>query len=460
MNAPEVFLTHTLRTAPWGPAVCRTLSAAIQAVDPEAAIRRYLKREGDYLWVGEQRYDLNRFGRVRIAGMGKAGAPMTEAAAGILGQALSDGIVIVKQGHLGEKSQIGPVRLLEAGHPVPDACSLRATAALVDLLQDSRPDDLVLTLISGGGSALFTLPAQGLELDDLTELTRLLLASGAEIKEINTLRKHLDRVKGGQLARLIAPAQVASLILSDVVGDPLDAIASGPTVPDPTTYDQAVAILDKYQLMERVPAGVLRHLERGRRGELLETPKPGDPIFERTANQIIASNRQAAQAAAEQAKREGLRPEILTTSLTGEASQEGNKFARRGRTLAAGESRLPGKEVRPTCLIAGGETTVTLRGQGLGGRNQEFALAGVSEMGGLDKAALVSLATDGGDGPTDAAGAVVSGETLARARQLGLNPQEFLARNDAYHFFEPLQDLLKPGPTHTNVNDLAFFFAF
>ncbi len=312
----------------------------------------------------------------------------------------------------------------------------------------------MLTLISGGGSALFTLPVEGVSLDDLTALTRLLLASGAEIQEINTLRKHLDRVKGGQLTRLLAPARVASLILSDVVGDPLDAIASGPTVPDPSTYAQANAVLEKYDLMDRVPASIRSHLERGQRGQLPETPKPGDPIFERTANQIIGSNRLAARAAAEQARREGLSADILTTSMTGEARLEGLKFARRGALLAAGETP------RPACLISGGETTVTLQGDGLGGRNQEFVLAAVTEIGGLDQIALVSLATDGGDGPTDAAGAVASGETLLRARQLGLDPDDFLARNDSYHFFEPLGDLLKPGPTQTNVNDLAFFFAF
>jgi glycerate 2-kinase len=453
MISPEQFMTHTLQTASWGPAVCRVLAAAIQAVDPGEAIRRYLQRDGDRLMVGQQYYDLSRIRRVRIAGMGKAGAPMTEAAAGILGQALTDGIVIVKQGHLSGKSQVGPVHLLEAGHPVPDTRSLQATSSLIDLFLDSQPDDLVLTLISGGGSALFTLPAQGLELNDLTELTRLLLASGAAIEEINTLRKHLDRVKGGQLARLLAPAQVASLILSDVVGDPLDAIASGPTVPDPTSYAQALAILEKYQLMDRIPTSIRRHLERGQRGELPETPKPGDPIFERTANQIIASNRQAAWAAGSQARLEGLQPEILTTSMTGEARLEGLKFARRGRKLAK-------KGQSPACLIAGGETTVTLQGKGLGGRNQEFALAGVSELNGLENVALVSLATDGGDGPTDAAGAVVSGVSLVRARQIGLDPADYLARNDAYHFFEPLGDLLKPGPTQTNVNDLAFLFSF
>jgi len=453
MISPERFNSHSLQAAPWGAAVCRVLAAAIEAVDPGEAIRRCLLRDGDLLLVGEQRYDLSRISRVRIAGMGKAGAPMSAAAAGILGSALTDGLVIVKDGHLGGQAQIGPVRLLEAGHPAPDVRGLQATAALLDLLQDSRADDLVLTLISGGGSALFHLPVDGVELGDLTELTRLLLASGAEIQEINTLRKHLDRVKGGQLARYLAPARVASLILSDVVGDPLDAIASGPTVPDPTTYAQAAAILEKYRLVDHVPARILRHLERGLRGELPETPKPGDPLFERTANQIIASNRQAARAAAGQAEREGLQPEILTTGMTGEARQEGLKFARRGRLLA-------GEEPGPACLISGGETTVTLRGTGLGGRNQEFALAGVSELAGLDQAALVSLATDGGDGPTDAAGAVVSGESLARARRLGLDPDDFLARNDAYHFFGPLGDLLKPGPTQTNVNDLALFFTF
>ena len=335
------FNTRTLQANPWGTAICRILEAAIRAVDPGEAVRQYLQREGDELIVGDQGYDLRSIRRVRIAGIGKAGAPMTEAAASILGDRLTDGIVIVKQGYLGGKAQIGPVRLLEAGHPVPDARSVKATAALIDLFRDSRPDDLVLTLISGGGSALFTQPVTGLVLEDLTGLTRLLLASGADIQEINTLRKHLDQVKGGQLARLFSPARVASLILSDVVGDPLDAIASGPTVPDPTTYAQAYTILEKYDLLDRVPGSIQAHLELGRQGTLPETPKPGDSIFERTANQIIASNRQAAQAAGKQAQREGLQTEILTTGMTGEARLEAlqirpaRAFAR-GRLAASG----------------------------------------------------------------------------------------------------------------------------
>ena len=246
------------------------------------------------------------------------------------------------------------------------------------------------------------------------------------------------------------------MILSDVVGDPLDVIASGPTVPDPTTYNDSLKILERYGIVERVPGAVARHLKRGKDGELPETPKLGDPIFEKVHNFVIGSNLQAAEAALKQAESEGFNVLLLSTYLQGEARGAGRTLAAIARQIAADERPLP----RPACLVVGGETTVTLQGRGKGGRNQELALGAVAELAGLSQLALVTMATDGGDGPTDAAGAVVTGETLDRACQAGLDPAEYLARNDSYHFFEPLGDLLKPGPTQTNVNDLAFLFAF
>jgi glycerate 2-kinase len=290
----------------------------------------------------------------------------------------------------------------------------------------------------------------------MQELTNYLLACGANINEINALRKHLDRVKGGGLASMAAPAAVVTLILSDVVGDPLDVIASGPTVPDPSTYEQAYQILKKFGLLDRVPRSIAERLEGGQRNEHPETPKPGDPVFERVQNIIIGSNIQAARAAVNQAQKEGLHTMLLTTWLQGEARQAGRFLAAVGRQINADNQPV----VRPACIVAGGETTVTIKGDGLGGRNQEMALGAVSELAGLPDSALITLATDGGDGPTDAAGAIVTGETLYQAYQMGLNSDDFLVRNDAYNFFEPLGDLLKPGPTHTNVNDLAFLFAW
>jgi hydroxypyruvate reductase len=448
-------MTHTFDTSAWGGAAARILSAALRAVDPAEAVFRNLRRSGDELLVGGKAYDLRQFKRVFLTGAGKAGAPMARAAAQVLGERLAGGIVVVKEGYVGGAAPEG-VEILEAGHPLPDERGVAGAARLLDLLEDTRPDDLVLCLISGGGSALLVSPAPGLTLADLQKLTSALLASGASIDEINTLRKHLDQVKGGQLARLAAPAQLATLILSDVVGDPLDVIASGPTVPDPTTFPQAQAVLDKYDIESRAPEPILRRLWSGVSGEIPETPKEGDPLFERVQNVIIGSNRRAAEAALAQASAEGFNTLLLTTYLQGEARQAGRLLGAIARQIAASGQPV----ARPACIVAGGETTVTLQGGGgLGGRNQELALSAALEIAGLPEIVVVTLATDGGDGPTDAAGAAATGETAARARSAGLNPQDYLARNDSYHFFDCLGDLLKPGPTLTNVNDLAFIFA-
>jgi hydroxypyruvate reductase len=431
------------------------LSAALQAVDPAAAVRRYLQRSGNRLWVAGNEFDLSRFSRVLLVGAGKAGAPMARAAAEIVGNRLAGGVMIVKEGY-GEDLADRKVSVIEAGHPLPDERGVQGAGRVIELLQGAGPEDLVIALLSGGGSALLVSPAEGLSLADLQDLTTTLLRCGADIYEINTIRKHLERLKGGGLARLAAPALLVTLILSDVVGDPLDVIASGPTVPDPSTFAGAYDVLEKYGIVGKAPPAVVRRLECGRSGELLETPKPGEAVFERAHNVLVGSNRLAAEAALAQAQAEGLHGLLLTTYLQGEARQAGRVLASLARQIAADGQPLP----RRACLVAGGETTVTLHGDGLGGRNQELALGAVADLAGLPEVALVTMATDGGDGPTDAAGAVVTGDTLERARRAGLSPVEYLARNDAYHFFDALGDLLKPGPTQTNVNDLAFLFAF
>ena len=376
---------------------------------------------------------------------------MVHAAVKILGNYLTQALIIVKEGYATEIEGQPNAHILEAGHPIPDQRGVAATQRIIKLLQHTRPNDIVICLISGGGSALLVSPVAGLTLDDLKSLTSALLASGATINEINTIRKHLSKVKGGNLARLAAPAQLTTLILSDVVGDPLDVIASGPTVPDPTTYEEAQDILKRYQIS--MPK-ITTLLQRGQI-DLAETPKPKDPLFNNVHNLIIGSNRQAAQAAISQAQEEGFNTQLLTTYLQGEARQAGRFLGAIARQIERTDHPIP----QPACIVVGGETTVTLRGDGLGGRNTELALSAVEEISGLNNIALVTLATDGGDGPTDAAGAVVTGDTLARALQLGLTPADFLARNDSYNFFEPLGDLLKPGPTMTNVNDLAFLIA-
>jgi hydroxypyruvate reductase len=450
---PPALTAPTLQRHACGSLVQRILFAALHAVDPEAAVLRHMRRQGDLLVIGQKNYHLDAFETVTLVAVGKAGAPMARAAAGILGARLTQGIVLVKDGY---QADLPGMQVFTAGHPVPDKRGVHAAGQIMKLLGIAGERDLVLFLISGGGSALLTSPATGLTLEDLQRLTSLLLRSGASINEINTLRKHLEQAKAGNLARLAYPARTATLVLSDVIGNPLDVIASGPTCPDPTTYQVARDVLARYKLLQEAPPAVLQHLERGIRGVLPETPKPGDPFFASAHYQVVGDNYQAAQAALQAAQQAGLTSLLLTTSLQGEASQAGRFLAAIARQI----DRTGQPVARPACIIAGGETTVTLQGDGLGGRNQELALAAVNDLAGLENTLLVTLATDGGDGPTGAAGAVVSGETLQQAQASGLDAQRFLHRNDAYHFFEPLGGLLITGPTLTNVNDLAFLFLF
>ncbi len=432
--------------------VTRVMSAALSAVEPGEAVRRALRRDGDRLEVGARTYHLSRYRRVLLVGAGKAGAPMAAAVERVLGDRVREGLVVVKDGHLGPTRV---ARLREAEHPVPDERGVRATAELVELVGASGPDDLVVVVISGGGSALMLLPAEGITLADMQRTTDLLLRAGATINELNTIRKHLEQVKGGGLARLAAPSDVLALVLSDVVGNPLDVIASGPTVPDTSTFEDAGAILDEYGLWDQLPESVAGRLRAGRAGEVPDTPKPGDPTFARVQTIVVASNELAAEAAVQQARAEGLAALLLTTYVEGEAREVGKVVASLAREEVARGGPLP----RPCCLVLGGETIVRVRGRGTGGRSQEVALAACETLAGLD-ALVAALATDGTDGPTDAAGALADGSTLARARALGLDRHHFLAENDAYHFFEPLGDLLLTGPTNTNVNDLIFVFAW
>jgi len=467
---PELLLTDCLRAAPWGTTVTRILAAALSAVDPAAAVQRHLQRDGDMLRAGAQTYDLRDYERIFVVGTGKAGAPMARAAAELLGDRLTSGVVVVKgyaptlqiadrrlqieEPNL--QSTICNLQLVEAGHPIPDERGVAGARQIAQLLEQATERDLVIALISGGGSALLTLPAAGIALAELQSLTNILLRCGANINEINTLRKHLDQVKGGGLARLAHPASVITLMLSDVVGNPLDVIGSGPTVPDTSSFADAYAVLERYNVVADAPAPIVERLRRGMAGQIAETLKPGDPRFARVHNLLVGSNLQAAEAALATARAAGFHTLLLTTYLQAEAREAGRMLAAIARELADSGQPLP----RPACIIAGGETTVTLRGSGRGGRNQELALAAVADLAGLPDVALVALATDGGDGPTDAAGAIVTGTTLERARARGLDPAAHLARNDAYPFFDALGDLLKPGPTETNVNDLAFVFAF
>ncbi|HHX64067.1 MAG TPA: glycerate kinase [Chloroflexi bacterium] len=433
--------------------IVEVLQAALDAVDPAEAVRRYLSCRGHVLIVGERRYDLAQFARVFVVGAGKASAPMAQAVEDILGDRIVAGHVNVKYEH------VAPTRIVqvhEAGHPIPDEAGVAGAEQIVDLLQEAGEDDLVLCLISGGGSALMTLPVEGVTLAEMQELTDALLRRGATINEINTIRKHLDRLKGGNLARLAHPAQVISLILSDVVGNPLDVIASGPTVPDTSTYVDAWNLLERYGLVDDAPESIVAHMRRGVEGEIGDTPKAGDPIFENTQNVVVASNDIAAAAAERAARELGYHTLVLSTYIEGEAREVAKVFAALAKETLASDRPVP----RPACLIAGGETTVTIRGEGKGGRNQEMALMAAMCLRDLDDVAVVCLATDGNDGPTDAAGALADGSTVARAQALGLDAWEHLQNNDSYPFFAALDDLLLTGPTNTNVNDLTFVFAW
>jgi len=362
---------------------------------------------------------------------------------------VDSGLVITKYGHC---AKIRPERLgmREAGHPVPDENGLRAANEMIALLRDADSETLVVCLISGGGSSLLVSPVVGISLDDKRVMTGMLLRAGADIGELNTVRKHISSVKGGRLAEIAYPARVVSLILSDVIGDRFDVIASGPTAPDESTYGDAVGVLRKYSLIDSAPEAVADFLRRGAEGLFPETPKSGNPVFETTENIIIGSSRMALEAARAKAESLGFRTEIVTDRLTGEASAAGRRLAK-AALEARNASRAAG--VR-TCLISGGETTVTVRGTGLGGRNMELALSFAIGMEGVDGVTLLSAGTDGNDGPTDAAGAIVDGGTIARAKAAGLDPGAYLHNNDSYNFFRREGGLFVTGPTGTNVMDI------
>ncbi len=444
--------TETLRTAAWGPTATQIMAAALAAVAPYAAVQRSLAWDGTTLELAGQRYPLPPTRRVLVFATGKASIPMAQAVCDLLGERVHDGVLIYKAGSVATPPVLAPLRCYAAQHPVPDAASVAATQALVQCLAQRTADDLVLLLLSGGSSALLTLPADGLSLSDLQATTTALLRCGASIDAINTIRKHLDQVKGGNLARLAAPAQLVTLIMSDVVGDVLDQIGSGVSVPDSTSFADALAIVERYGLSEQLPASVMHRLRAGAAGVLPENPRADDPLFTRTQAVLVGSNRHAAEAAAQAAAAAGWHALILTTRLQGEAREVGRVLAAIGREVAS--SATPFVSL-PACIIVGGETTVTLRGTGKGGRNQELALGAVRDLAGVPNVALLTLATDGDDGPTDAAGAVVTGATLARAQAAGLDLDAALAHNDAYPFFAALGDLLQPGATGTNVSDLA-----
>jgi glycerate 2-kinase len=421
--------------------------AGLNAVDSKNAVAKFLSREDCLLTVDNSTYDLGGYENVYVIGAGKASAPMAQAVEDILGERIKAGVINVKYDHT---LPMDFITLNEAGHPVPDEAGLIGTRQIVELLEKTGEKDLVLCLISGGGSALLPYPVEGITLDEKRQLTQLLLDIGANIHEMNVLRKHVSRVKGGRLARLAYPATLVTLILSDVVGDDLDSIASGPTVPDRSTYADCLRILQKYSVQDKVPGAVLDYIKRGSKGDVRETPKVNDPAFVKTQNVIVASNSLALRAAKHKADELGYNSLVLSSSIEGETRD----VALDHMAIAKEILRTDRPVDRPACVISGGETTVTIRGKGKGGRNQEFVLAAAIAIDGLENVTVLSGGTDGTDGPTDAAGAFADGTTVERATSKGMDAQEYLWNNDSYSFFDPLGDLFKTGPTFTNVMDL------
>ncbi len=441
----------------------RIFRAGLQRADPYAMIADHVHLEGNTLTVQfeneMQRFDLGQFQRIYVFGAGKASARMAQAIEAILGERITQGVISVKYQHTAPLSRI---RLIEAAHPVPDEASLRGAREVAALARSFDEQTLVINLISGGGSALFDglleYEEDGrhieLTLADLRQTTQTLLACGADITEINCIRKHISTVKGGRFIKLLYPATSLNLILSDVIGDRLDAIASGLTVPDASTFGEALAILQKYAIAEKLPPAVRRAIELGADGAIPETPKAGDPSFNRTHNLLIGTLVNSLMAAAEEARRLGYTPMILSSQLVGEARELAKMLLGIARDVKKRDLLVR----KPACLIGGGETTVTLRGSGKGGRNQEMALAFLAEMK-TDPATstdvyFLSASTDGSDGPTDAAGAFAGWELIHAAQAANLRPEEYLKNNDSYHFYESIGALLKTGPTGTNVCDL------
>ena len=421
--------------------------AALNAVDPVEAVRRYVKPDEHGIQIGEHRFEYDDHDRILVVGAGKAGAPMAQALEDILGDRIADGVIVVKEGH---GLPLNHVRLHEAGHPVPDERGIRGAEEVLSLAAEAGERDLVICVISGGGSALLVAPAEGITLADKQVVTQLLLACGADIHEINTVRKHLSRAKGGGLARAAFPATVISLILSDVIGDDLNVIASGPAVPDTSTFADARDVFAKYDIKHQLPETVQTRIDQGLIGTIEDTPKADDKVFQRCYSELVGTNIQALIAASQAARKKGYRSIILSSTVEGEAREVVKMF-----TAFAKEVRNSGNPISPpACLLCGGETTVTLQGDGKGGRNQEFALAAAMIIDGMNNVVVLSGGTDGTDGPTDAAGAIADGRTIERAKAQSLDPREFLKRNDAYHFFKPLDDLIMTGPTRTNVSDV------
>jgi glycerate-2-kinase len=430
----------------------RSLESALNAVDPKQIIKSKLLLKNLTLHVDGYSIDLQKFKNIYVIGGGKASGSMAEALEQVLGNSITNGFVNVPRS---SKNKTDIIKLHEASHPIPDEAGVEGTRRMLKIAEQAKEDDLVICLISGGGSSLMPLPRGKISIADKKEITNLLLKCGATINEINTVRKHISDFKGGWLAKKAYPSSILNLILSDVVGDPLDFIASGPTVPDSTTFSDAIKVLKKYRLWSKAPASIRKVLSDGEKGLIPETPKANDEAFKKVYNVVVGNNRLASLTAQKYLKSEGLNTLLLTSTLEGEARHVGIMLASIVHEVSVSGNPVP----KPAGIIAGGETTVTVTGKGLGGRNQEIALAAAQKLNDMNGVVVASLSTDGVDGPTDAAGAIADGKTLARAAKMGLTPEEYLAENDSYHFFSKLGDLIFTGPTGTNVNDVSVIVA-
>ena len=430
------------------------LDAALEAAQPARIIRRHIKLKGEVLSVDDLKFPLRNYRRIFVIGGGKASGSMGEEVERILGRRITSGLVIVPD-YLKPRPQDRRIKYHPATHPVPTRTGMQGVLSMLELVKTVSHLDLVIVLLSGGGSALMPLPAKGISLNDEARTTSLLIKSGASIQEINAVRKHLSQIKGGRLAERLYPATVLSLIISDVVGDELDAIASGPTAPDPTTYADAKSVLVKYHLWPRIPRNAREVIHDGVAGSIPDTPKEAHRAFRSAHNLIIGTNRESCVAAASTMRKAGYRTMILSRRIVGEAREIGYLLGSIASDIR--ENGLP--FVPPAALVAGGETTVTVGGKGTGGRNEELSLAIAMKISGSKGVVATSLATDGIDGQTDSAGAIVDGRTVTRGRELGMEPDEYLKNNDSYHYFRRLKDLITTGPTGTNVNDIMILAA-
>ena len=429
--------------------VLAAMDEALAAADPARIIRKHLRLDGQTLRADKLRFPLKAFRRIFVIGGGKASGYMAEEVEKLVGKWITRGLVIIPD-YLRPGPQGRRIRYHAATHPIPTLKGMAGVLAMLDLVGNVSRDDMVIVLLSGGASALMPLPAQGMSLKDEARVTALLLKSGANIEEINTVRKHLSQVKGGRLASRLYPATVLSLIISDVVGDKLEAIASGPTAPDPTTYYDAKQVLQKYHLWLRIPDRARKVITDGLAGSIPDTPKRRDKAFRQVRNLIVGNNRESCLAAAEAMTKAGYRTQTLSLQFIGEAREAGRIFGAIARDIRDNALAY----APPVALVAGGETTVTVRGKGKGGRNQELVLSAAAKIDGSDGIVVGSFATDGIEGQTNAAGALADGTTVMRGLKLAMYPEQYLRNNDSYHYFSKLKDLVITGPTGTNVSDI------